>query len=65
VYDSKLNQLGKPFTLPAQMFGLYSDGDPANYFKTRKQNYTTMPFDRMVKKLNSRLIRYAEFDVQQ
>jgi hypothetical protein len=65
VYDSKLNQLGKPFTVPAQMFGLYSDGDPANYFKTRKQNYTTMPFDRMVKKLNSRLIRSAEFDVQQ
>lgn len=64
VYDSKLMQLGKPFTVPAQMFGLYSDGDPANYFKTRKQNFTTMPFDRMVKKLNSRLIRYADFDVQ-
>ena len=64
VYDAKLIQLGKPFTVPAQMFGLYNDGDPANYFKTRKQNFTTMPFDRMIKKLNSRLIRYAEFDVQ-
>jgi opacity protein-like surface antigen len=61
VYDNKLNQLGKPYNIPGQMFGLYTDGDPQNYFKTKRINYTTMPFDRMVRKFNSRMIRYAEF----
>lgn len=61
VYDNQLNQLGKPYTIPGQMFGLYTDGDPQNYFKTKRINYTTMPFDRMVRKFNSRMIRYAEF----
>ncbi len=61
VYDNKMNQLGKPYTIPGQMFGLFTDGDPQNYFKTRRINYTTMPFDRMIRKFNSRMIRYAEF----
>lgn len=62
VYDAKMNQLSKPFNVPSQMFGLYTDGDPANYFRTRRQNYVNMPFDRMIRKFNSRMIRYAEFD---
>jgi opacity protein-like surface antigen len=62
VYDAKMVQLGKPFTVPGQMFGLFTDGDPVNYFRTKRINYSTMPFDRMIKKLNSRLIRYAEFE---
>ncbi len=61
VYDSQLNQLQKPYTIPSQMFGLYSDGDPMNYFKTKRINYTNMPFERMIKKFNSRMIRYANF----
>lgn len=61
VYDNKMNQLGKPYTIPGQMFGLFTDGDPQNYFKTRRINYTTMPFDRMIRKFNSRMTRYAEF----
>lgn len=61
VYDSKLKQLPKPYTVPSQMFGLYTDGDPMNYFKTKRINYTNMPFDRMIKKLNSRMLRYANF----
>jgi hypothetical protein len=61
VYDYKMNQLGKPYTIPGQMFGLFTDGDPQNYFKTKRINYTTMPFDRMIRKFNSRMTRYAEF----
>lgn len=61
VYDNKMNQLGKPYTIPGQMFGLFTDGDPQNYFKTRRINYTNMPFDRMIRKFNSRMTRYAEF----
>lgn len=62
IYDKKMNQLSKPFNVPSQMFGLYSDGDPANYFRTRRQSFINMPFDRMIKKFNSRMIRYAEFE---
>jgi len=62
IYDNKLIQLGRPFNIPSQMFGLYTDGDPANYFRTRKLNYTNMPFDRMVRKFNNRMIRYATID---
>jgi len=61
VYDNKMDQMGKPYTIPSQMFGLYTDGDPQNYFKTKRINYTNMPFDRMIRKFNSRMIRYAEF----
>jgi opacity protein-like surface antigen len=61
IYDNKMNQMGKPYTIPGQMFGLYTDGDPQNYFKTKRINYTNMPFDRMIRKFNSRMIRYAEF----
>jgi opacity protein-like surface antigen len=61
IYDNKMNQMGKPYTIPGQMFGLFTDGDPQNYFKTKRINYTNMPFDRMIRKFNSRMIRYAEF----
>lgn len=61
IYDNQLNQLGKPFTVPSQMFSLYADGDPVNYFRVKRINFTNMPFDRMIKKFNSRMIRYAEF----
>lgn len=62
IYDNKMVQLEKPFNVPSQMFGLYTSGDPVNYFKTKRQSYINMPFDRMIKKFSARMTRYAEFE---
>jgi opacity protein-like surface antigen len=62
VYDNKMTQLDKPFNIPGQLFGLFTEGDPANYFRYRKQNYVNMPFDRMIKKFNARMIRYSSIE---
>lgn len=62
VYDDKFNQLGKPYTAPSQMFGIFNDEDPLNYFRTRKIYTSKLSFAKMVKKLNNRLLRYAEGD---
>lgn len=62
VYNAKMEQLGKPYTVPGQMFGLFTDGDPVNYFRTKRLNFVNMPYDKMIKKLSGRLTRYAEFD---
>lgn len=59
VYDINMTQLGKPYNVPSQMFSLFAEGDPINYFKTRKVNYTNLPFDRVIKKFNGRLFRYS------
>lgn len=61
VYDEKMVQLEKPFNVPSQMFGLFTEGDPANYFKSKRQSYINMPFDRVIRKFNSRMNRYADF----
>jgi hypothetical protein len=62
IYDNKMVQLEKPFNVPSQMFGLYTSGDPVNYFKTKRQSYINMPFDRMIKKFSARMTRFAEFE---
>lgn len=62
VYDNQMNQLTKPFIVPSQMFGTFTEGDQMSYFKTKRKNYTTMPFDRVIKKFNNRMIRYSEID---
>lgn len=62
VYDDKMIQLEKPFNVPGQVFGLYTSGDPVNYFRTKRQSYINMPFEKMIKKFSARMTRYAEFE---
>lgn len=60
VYDDHMIQLEKPFNHPSQTASpIYNlvlvNGDPA---VSRKPTYTTVPHERIVGKLNSRLFKY-------
>lgn len=58
VYDDKINQLPKPFNVPANLVGSYLEGDVTNYFKKRHYNYSQMSFEKVITRFNNRLLRY-------
>jgi len=60
VYDKQMNQLDKPFNHPNQLASPVFDYVVVNNQenKTRRPSYITVPFDRLVSKLNTRLFRY-------
>ncbi|MES2780092.1 MAG: porin family protein [Bacteroidota bacterium] len=60
VYDKQMVQMEKPFNAPNQLANPVFDYVvvKAAENKTRKPSYTTVPFDRLVGKLNTRLFRY-------
>lgn len=58
VYDHQMVQLGRPFNVPSQIFGALTEGDPTNFFG-RKNALVMAPYERAVRKLNGRLLRYA------
>lgn len=60
VYDEKMNQLEKPFNHPNQLASPVFDYVVvrATENKYRRPSYNTVPFDRLLGKLNTRLYRY-------
>lgn len=60
VYDKQMVQMEKPFNAPNQLANPVFDYVvvKAAENKTRRPSYTTVPFDRLVGKLNTRLFRY-------
>lgn len=60
VYDKQMVQMEKPFNAPNQLANPVFDYVvvKAAENKTRRPSYTTVPFDRLVSKLNTRLFRY-------
>lgn len=60
VYDKQMAQMEKPFNAPNQLANPVFDYVvvKAAENKTRRPSYTTVPFDRLVGKLNTRLFRY-------
>ncbi len=60
VYDKQMNQMEKPFNHPNQLASPVFDYVVVNNQenKTRRPSYITVPFDRLVGKLNTRLFRY-------
>ncbi|MES2559813.1 MAG: porin family protein [Bacteroidota bacterium] len=60
VYDKQMIQMEKPFNAPNQLANPVFDYVvvKAAENKTRKPSYTTVPFDRLVSKFNTRLFRY-------
>ncbi len=62
VYDEKLNQLPKPFNVPANLIGPNLEGDPLNFFKKRHYNYSQISFEKYITKLNNRMLRYKNLE---
>ena len=60
VYDDQINQLPKPFNVPANLIGANLEGDPINFFRKRRYNYSIMPFEKIIVKLNNRLLHYKD-----
>jgi hypothetical protein len=60
VYDKQMVQMEKPFNAPNQLANPVFDYVvvKSSENKTRKPSYTTVPFDRLVSKFNTRLFRY-------
>lgn len=60
VYDKQMVQLENPFNAPNQLAAPVFDYVvvKASENKTRKPSYITVPFERLVGKLNTRLFRY-------
>jgi hypothetical protein len=60
VYDAQMNQLSKPFNHPNQLASPVFDYVVVNNIenKTRKPSYTTVPFEKLINKFNTRLFRY-------
>lgn len=60
VYDDKMNPLDKPFNHPNQLANPVYEYVVvnANENKTRRPSYNTVPFDKLLGKLNTRLFRY-------
>jgi hypothetical protein len=60
VYDKEMTQLDKPFNHPNQLASPVFDYVVVNKEenKSRRPSYITVPFDRLVGKLNTRLFRY-------
>jgi hypothetical protein len=60
VYDKGMNQLEKPFNHPNQLASPIFDYVVVNNIenKSRKPSYITVPFDKLISKLNSRLFGF-------
>jgi hypothetical protein len=60
VYDKGMNQLEKPFNHPNQLASPIFDYVVVNNIenKSRKPSYNTVPFDKLISKLNSRLFGF-------
>jgi hypothetical protein len=57
VYDGSLTQFPRPFNSPSQLISPVLEGDPLNYLKKRRYNFSTLPFDRYVIRLNAKFNR--------
>ncbi len=57
VYDDNFIQLPKPFNTPSQLISPVLEGDPLNYFKKRRYNFSVVPFDKYITKLQARINR--------
>ncbi len=61
VYDKKMNQLDKPFNhtnqLASPVYEYVVVNNQEN--KTRRPSYITVPFDKLIGKFNSRLLRFV------
>ena len=57
VYDEKFIQLPKPFNTPSQLISPVLEGDPMNYFKKRRYNFSLVPFGNYITKLQARINR--------
>jgi len=60
VYDDKINQLPKPFNVSINLIGPNLEGDPLNFLKKIRYEYSNISFERIITKFNNRLIRFAE-----
>jgi hypothetical protein len=60
VYDDKINQLPKPFNVPINLVGANLEGDPLNFFKKQRYDYSNISFERIITKFNNRLLRYRD-----
>lgn len=60
VYDDKINQLPKPFNVAINLIGPNLDGDPLNFLKKIRYEYSTISFERIITKFNNRLIRFKD-----
>ncbi len=60
VYDDKINQLSKPYNVPINLIGPNLDGDPINFLKKIRYEYSNISFERIITKFNNRLIRYKD-----
>jgi hypothetical protein len=57
VYDDNFIQLPKPFNTPSQLISPVLEGDPLNYFKKRRYNFSLVPFEKYITKLQARINR--------
>ncbi|OYU96156.1 MAG: hypothetical protein CFE21_07015 [Bacteroidetes bacterium B1(2017)] len=56
MYDTKFNQLGKPYNTSANSMGIFIGGDPLNYFRRIKTSgYFSDDFAKVIKKVNTKL----------
>jgi hypothetical protein len=60
VYDDNINQLPKPFNVAINLIGPNLDGDPLNFLKKIRYEYSTVSFERIITKFNNRLIRFKD-----
>lgn len=60
VYDDQITQLQKPFNVPANLIGYNLEGDPLNFFKKKRYDYSKMSFSRIITKFNNRMLRYKD-----
>lgn len=60
VYDDKINQLPKPFNVAINLIGPNLEGDPINFLKKIRFEYSNYSFERIITKFNNRLLRYDE-----
>lgn len=58
MYDPTMKQLEKPFNVPGNMFSVFSEGDPFNYLRRKRYNYFDLPYDKIIKKFDSRMNRF-------
>ena len=58
VYNTKMEQLGKPFNVFGNYLGVFTQGDPLNYIRKRKILFDNSAYKKVIKKLNNRLMKY-------
>jgi hypothetical protein len=60
VYDDHINQLPKPFNVPTNLIGANLEGDPLNFFKKKRYNYSIVSFEKIITRFNNRMVRYKD-----